>query len=234
MLQAGSLEAKELVKYVIQVCWKLVSWSICSCSHARNSSTYSMCKTSCLEYGTVGQVRNILSEIFLSCYAAQQPNSGLSSLVIAVPASHTIRHTHPVGFLWISDQFVAETATYSTHNKQKKQKNFAFGGIFFFFFIGQGNALHMLIYTDKVIICKVFIPTIGPQSSWCQRLPIYVLSPLRSCRFFPGRYRWLSLLLGNGLGPVRCSFIHLVVLAFGSCFCSSVSFQSGSISRTRR
>ena len=52
---------------------------------------------------------------------ALQPNSGLGLLIFEVPISHTISHTHPVGLLWRSDQLVAETATYTTHNKPKRR-----------------------------------------------------------------------------------------------------------------
>jgi len=37
--------------------------------------------------------------------------------------SHTFIHTHPVGPLCTSDQLVAEAATYTTHNKHKRQKS---------------------------------------------------------------------------------------------------------------
>jgi hypothetical protein len=35
--------------------------------------------------------------------------------------THTNKHTHTVGLLWMSDQLVAEAATCTTHNKQKKR-----------------------------------------------------------------------------------------------------------------
>ena len=44
--------------------------------------------------------------------------SGLGRLLMWF-LGHTIRHTHPVGFPWTSDQPVAETATFTTHNKHK-------------------------------------------------------------------------------------------------------------------
>jgi len=51
---------------------------------------------------------------------AQWPNSGLGRLIVKVSRSHTIRHTHTqlhtIGLLWISDQLVAEAATYSTQS----------------------------------------------------------------------------------------------------------------------
>jgi hypothetical protein len=51
----------------------------------------------------------------------QQPNSGLGRLIFEVFGSHTIRHTQPVGLLSASDQLVAGVATYTTHNKHKRQ-----------------------------------------------------------------------------------------------------------------
>ena len=36
-----------------------------------------------------------------------------------VSRSHTIRHTHHVWFLWISDYLIAEASTYTTHNIYK-------------------------------------------------------------------------------------------------------------------
>jgi len=33
----------------------------------------------------------------------------------------TVRYTRPVGFLWKSDQLVAEPITYTTHNKQRDE-----------------------------------------------------------------------------------------------------------------
>jgi len=49
---------------------------------------------------------------------AQQPKSGLRCLIVGISRLQTVRHTHPVGFLWKSDQLVAEPTTYTTHNKQ--------------------------------------------------------------------------------------------------------------------
>jgi hypothetical protein len=37
-----------------------------------------------------------------------------------VSTTHTIRHTHPVGLLWTSDQLVPEAATYTAHNRHMK------------------------------------------------------------------------------------------------------------------
>jgi hypothetical protein len=57
--------------------------------------------------------------IFFS--AAQQPKLGLGRLIVEVSRSHIIRHTHPVGLLWTSDQLDAEAATYTTHNRHKRR-----------------------------------------------------------------------------------------------------------------
>jgi hypothetical protein len=60
------------------------------------------------------------SVTILSVPVAQQPNSGLGRLILQVPIPHTIRHTHPVGLLWTSDQFVAEAVTFA--NTQHSQE----------------------------------------------------------------------------------------------------------------
>ena len=63
---------------------------------------------------------------FISC-VMQQPSYGLGRLIVEVPRSHIIRHTHtkthrqPVELLWTTDWLVAEAATYITHNKQKER-----------------------------------------------------------------------------------------------------------------
>jgi hypothetical protein len=51
----------------------------------------------------------------------------LGRLIVEVTSSHAITHTHThththkVGLLWTSDQVVADAATYTTHNKHKRQ-----------------------------------------------------------------------------------------------------------------
>jgi hypothetical protein len=50
---------------------------------------------------------------------AQQPGFGLGRLAVEVSSSQT--HTHPVELLRMSDQLVAEAATYAAHNKQKRR-----------------------------------------------------------------------------------------------------------------
>jgi hypothetical protein len=65
---------------------------------------------------------------FLFC-GTKFPKSGLDRSIVEVSRSHTIRHTHThththtqlVGLPCASDQPVAETATYTTHNKYKRQ-----------------------------------------------------------------------------------------------------------------
>ena len=52
----------------------------------------------------------------------QQSNSALGHLghlIVEVSRSHTIRHTHLVALLWISDQLVAGAIAYTTHNKHE-------------------------------------------------------------------------------------------------------------------
>jgi hypothetical protein len=50
--------------------------------------------------------------------AAPKPNSDPGHLMFQVSSSH---NTHPVGLLWTINQFVPLGATYTTHNKQKRQ-----------------------------------------------------------------------------------------------------------------
>jgi len=52
---------------------------------------------------------------------AQQSYEGLGRPFNDVSRSYTIRHTHPLGLLSTSDQLIAETTTYKTHNKHKRQ-----------------------------------------------------------------------------------------------------------------
>jgi hypothetical protein len=42
--------------------------------------------------------------------------------------SHWIRHTHPVGLLWTSDQLVAEGTTFTTHNKRNRRTSMFWAG----------------------------------------------------------------------------------------------------------
>jgi hypothetical protein len=55
--------------------------------------------------------------------AALQANSDPCRLIVEISRSHAIRHTHPVGLLWMSDQLVAEAATFTTHNKHNRRKS---------------------------------------------------------------------------------------------------------------
>ena len=41
-------------------------------------------------------------------------------LIVKISRSHTHTHTHPVELLWMSDQLVAQAATYTTHNKHRR------------------------------------------------------------------------------------------------------------------
>jgi len=52
-------------------------------------------------------------------FVAAQSNLGLFRLIAEV-SMITHRNTHLVGLLWTSDQLVAVTATYTTHNKHKR------------------------------------------------------------------------------------------------------------------
>jgi len=50
------------------------------------------------------------------------PKFGPRRLIVEGYISHPIRHTqtHPVGLLWLRDQFVAETATYTNKNTRQE------------------------------------------------------------------------------------------------------------------
>jgi hypothetical protein len=65
------------------------------------------------------QVKRFISAKHL--YLAQQPDSGLSRLVVDVFISHKDIHTK-IGLLWKSDRPVAESATYGTHTHNKHKK----------------------------------------------------------------------------------------------------------------
>ena len=58
----------------------------------------------------------------LSLSLAQHPNSSLGRLIVEVSRWHKIRNTCPISLLWMSDQLVAEDASYTTHNKHEWRK----------------------------------------------------------------------------------------------------------------
>jgi len=62
---------------------------------------------------------------------AQQHKAYPGCLIVEVSKSHTIRltQTHPVGLLSISDQPVAEAATYKTHSKHNRRTSVLSVGI---------------------------------------------------------------------------------------------------------
>jgi hypothetical protein len=66
----------------------------------------------------------------ISFSETQQPNTGLGRLTVEVSGSHTRTHahTHAAGLLWTSDQFVAEAATYTTHNKHNRRTSMPSAG----------------------------------------------------------------------------------------------------------
>ena len=71
------------------------------------------------------QMLNSIVMLILAFFVwCNSPNQA-SAASVAVYRSHTIRHTHThthlVGLLWTSDQFIPETATYKTHNIQKRE-----------------------------------------------------------------------------------------------------------------
>jgi hypothetical protein len=57
-----------------------------------------------------------------TCFSlVQQSNSGLGHLIVEVSRSHTIRHTHWVGLLWMINQLIAQTDTYTVHSMHKRR-----------------------------------------------------------------------------------------------------------------
>jgi len=50
----------------------------------------------------------------------QGQGQGQGLLIIGASRSHSDT-PHPLGFIWMSEQPVAETATYTTHNKHKRE-----------------------------------------------------------------------------------------------------------------
>lgn len=51
---------------------------------------------------------------------AQQAKLGLVHLIVQVSRSHNTRVTKPAGLLRTSDRFMAQVATYQTHNKHNR------------------------------------------------------------------------------------------------------------------
>jgi hypothetical protein len=64
----------------------------------------------------------------ISFSAALQPKSGLGRHTVEVSRSHTNKHTHPAELLWTSDQFAAEAATYTIHNKHIRRTSIPSAG----------------------------------------------------------------------------------------------------------
>jgi hypothetical protein len=70
---------------------------------------------------------HVKRQVFYFCCSAKA-EIGPRLPLFEVSKSHTLRHTHPVGILWTSDQLVAEAATYTT--QQTQETNFhALSGI---------------------------------------------------------------------------------------------------------
>ena len=53
---------------------------------------------------------------------ALEPKLHLGLFLGEISRSHTVKHVWSAGRLWVSDQLVAEAATYKTHNQHKRQK----------------------------------------------------------------------------------------------------------------
>ena len=65
--------------------------------------------------------------LFFNMWCYSPSTWGLGCLIVEVSGSHTIRYTHPVGLLWMSDQLNAEAATYQ-HNKHVRQTSMPSAG----------------------------------------------------------------------------------------------------------
>ena len=68
-----------------------------------------------------------VEKTFFYFSVGQQHKSGLGRFTVEVSRSHTIRHTHTVGFLWTSDQVVAKA--YTTHYQTQDTNIYAVSGI---------------------------------------------------------------------------------------------------------
>jgi len=102
--------------YYQNILWKLVWQLNCWKCYAKNiCSGDKMSRT----FRSETLKRNTIRWIFVS--EAQQPSSGLGCFIVEVTRSHTIRQSHPAGLLWMRDQLVAETATYTTYNSHKRR-----------------------------------------------------------------------------------------------------------------
>jgi len=64
----------------------------------------------------------------ISFSAAQQPNSVLRRLTLRFLDYTQHTHTHTAGLLWMSDQFVAEGATYTTHKIHNRRTSMLSAG----------------------------------------------------------------------------------------------------------
>jgi hypothetical protein len=67
----------------------------------------------------ISRLWHFVASVFFFCGTTAE--LGPRSLIVEVYRSHTTRHTEPVGLLWTSDQPVAEGASYTTHNRLKRQ-----------------------------------------------------------------------------------------------------------------
>jgi hypothetical protein len=97
---------------------ELLSIEICG-SYGCACRNYRVVGSDTLNFVTMknSNFRLLISTFFV----VQQSKSGIGHLIVKVSRSHTTRQTHPVGHLWTSDQLVADTAAYTTHNKHKRR-----------------------------------------------------------------------------------------------------------------
>jgi len=65
--------------------------------------------------------------LFFNVWCNSPSTLSLGCLIVEVSGLHTIRYTHPVGLLCMSDQLIAEAATYQ-HNKHMRQTSMPSAG----------------------------------------------------------------------------------------------------------
>jgi len=67
---------------------------------------------------TIAVVMNMIIWI-TTFFCVLQPNPCLDHIMVEGSGSHTIRHTHLIELVWMSDKLIAEAATYTTQQTQE-------------------------------------------------------------------------------------------------------------------